>query len=442
MKPTATKIIRDYLTLTGVYTLAASIIWGVSTLFLLDVGLTILQVFFVNSIFTAAMALFEIPTGVLADTRGRRASFLLSIAILFLGTLGYMAAAWLPNNLWLLVLMSVVLGLGYTFYSGAMEAWLVDALQATNYEGELDQVFARSSMVSGAAMLVGSLAGGALGSLDLTVPFMLRVALLGVVFVIAYRSMHDLGFTPHQATLRELPHEMRKLAQASIQYGWQERSVRLLILAGLVQSLFMAWGFFAWQPYFLALLGQDAPWVAGVIAALISVSTMAGNTVVEWAAHRCGRRTTLLLIAAVIQTVAVIGVGVATSFWVAVPLYLLAMGMTGIWGPVKQAYMHQLIPSQQRATVISFDSLVASGGSFAGQNGLGQLAQVRSFGAGYVTGGLITILVWPTVWLLRQRADDVDFIVVDAGQESACAAQGLPAVGLVDTQAGTAVSVD
>ncbi|MDX1521899.1 MAG: MFS transporter, partial [Anaerolineae bacterium] len=327
-----TRIVRSYLTLTGLYTLAASIIWGVNTLFLLEAGLTILQVFIVNSIYTGAMALFEIPTGVLADTRGRRASFLLSIGVLAIGTFGYVAAGQIDDNLWLFAVMSVVLGLGFTFYSGAMEAWLVDALDATGFTGKLDDVFARSSMISGAAMFIGSLAGGALGSLDLSIPFLVRVALLLMVFVFAYVTMHDLGFSPKEASLRELPHEMSQIAQASVQYGWQNPSVRLLIMAGFVQSLFMAWGFFAWQPYFLELLGQNAPWVAGVISALISLAMIAGNGLVEWEMNHGGRRTTLLLGAAIVQTIAVIGMGLTTSFWLAVSLYLVAMAMMGVWG--------------------------------------------------------------------------------------------------------------
>lgn len=438
----AEPVVRNYLTLTGLYTLAASLIWGVNTLFLLDAGLTLGQVFTVNAIFTAAMAIFEIPTGVLADTRGRRYSFLLSIAILLVGTVGYVAAAFATDNFWWFALASVVLGLGYTFYSGAMEAWLVDALHAADFEGELDDIFARGSMVSAAAMLVGSIAGGLLGTLNLSAPFIARILLLGLVFVIAYLTMHDLGFSPRAVTVAQLPTEMRLVAQDSVRYGWQNHSVRLLIMASFIQSIFMAWGFYAWQPYFLELLGANAPWVAGVIAALVALATMAGNSVVEWSARRCGRRTTLLLIAATVQSLAIIGMGLATSFWLAVGLYLLAMFTVGIYGPVKQAYLHGLTPSTQRATVISFDSLVSSGGSVVGQTGLGRLAGVRSLGAGYVVGGLVTVLAWPVLWQLRRRDDHEDIIVGDGGQAGACAAQGLPAITTIDSHAGTALLAD
>ena len=426
------KVVRSYLIIAGLYTLSTSIIWGVNTLFLLDAGLDIFEVFIANAVFTGSMALFEIPTGVLADTRGRRVSFLLSVVIVLLGTLGYVATAAIGGGLLLFCLMSVVLGLGYTFYSGAMEAWLVDALKVTGYVGQLDHIFAQGSMVSGAAMLIGSVGGGLLGSLSLSVPFLARAGLLAAVYGVAHFAMHDTGFTPTTMKLAALPAEMKKVAQASITYGWQMPSVRLLMMAAFIQSLFMAWGFYAWQPYFLELLGQNLPWVAGVIAALISIATMAGNGLVEWFTRYCGKRTTLLLWAAAIQVVAVVGVGLAGSFWLAVAFYLVAMGTMGVWGPVRQAYMHQVIPSEQRASVISFDSLISSGGSVFGQIGLGRLGQAQGLAAGYVAGGATMVLVLPVIFVLRRLEEPADLIVGRAGKQGACAAQGLPAVSSVD----------
>lgn len=426
-------VIRTYLVIAGLYTLSTSVIWGVNTLFLLDAGLNILGVFIANSVFTGSMALFEIPTGVLADSRGRRTSFLLSVAIIFVGTLGYVGVAATGGSLLMFCLMSVVLGLGYTFYSGAMEAWLVDALKATGYQEQLDRVFARGSMVSGGAMLIGSVGGGFLGSLSLSIPFLARAGLLAVVYGVAFFTMHDLGFTPRGVKASNLPTEMKRIARVSLVYGWQKFPVRLLMVASFVQGVFMAWGFYAWQPYFLKLLGQDLTWVAGIIAALISIATMAGNSLVEWFTRFCGRRTTLMLWAAGIQTVAAIGVGLAGSFWLAVALYLVVMGTTGVWGPVRQAYIHKIIPSEQRASVISFDSLIASSGSVLGQTGLGYLAQTRSIASGYVIGGIVTALVLPVIFGLRRLHEPADIIIGTAGKQGACAAQGLPAVSAVDT---------
>ena len=92
---------------------------------------------------------------------------------------------------------SVLIGLGYTFFSGAVEAWLVDALGAAGFTGELETVFGRGQVVAGAAMLTGTIGGGALAqATSLGVPFLLRAALLAVMFVVAFRLMHDVGFTP------------------------------------------------------------------------------------------------------------------------------------------------------------------------------------------------------------------------------------------------------
>jgi hypothetical protein len=281
-------------------------------------------------------------------------------------------------------------------------------------------------------MLVGSIGGGLLGSLDLSLPYLARAGLLAAVYGVAFFTMHDLGFTPQTMKLNEMPTAMRKIARESMTYGWKENSVRLLIIAGFIQALFMAWGFYAWQPYFLELLGQDLTWVAGVVAALIALATIAGNSLVEWLTRYCGKRTTLLLWAAGIQTIAAVGVGLAGSFWLAVALYLVVMGTMGVWEPVRQAYLHQRIPSEQRASVISFDSLVSSGGSMLGQLGLGRIAQTQSIPTGYVVGGLTTVLVLPVIAFLRRLDEPTDLIVGTAGKRGACAAQGIPNVSAVD----------
>ena len=75
---TPTSVIRSYLVITGLYTLSASLIWGINTLLLLGAGLDIFEVFIANGVYTASMVIFEIPTGVWADSRGRRSSFLLT----------------------------------------------------------------------------------------------------------------------------------------------------------------------------------------------------------------------------------------------------------------------------------------------------------------------------------------------------------------------------
>jgi MFS family permease len=432
--PESRRILAGYFTLAGLYTLSAALIWGVNTLFLLDAGLSFFEVFVANAAFSAGMVVFEIPTGVIADTLGRRVSFLLSVTVLAATTLLYVGLAQVSAGVVAFAIVSVGMGLGFTFYSGAMEAWLVDALAAARYPGVLDRVFARGQQITGAAMLVGTVGGGVLGQVDLSLPYLVRSALLVAVFVVAYGVMHDVGFTPRRVTAGELPGEVARNARAGVEFGWGQRSLRLLMLAGLVQGGFLMWGFYAAQPYLLDLLDSDAIWIAGLVAAGVALATMCGNQVVRVSSRHCGRRTTLLIIAAAVESGAAIVMGVAGSFWVALPALLVVMGAMGVTSPVRSAYLHQVVPSEQRATVVSFDSMVSNAGGIGGQVGLGALGEARSVGSAFVAGGLVTAVALPLLGRLRRLGGVADVIVGDrAGFEGACAGAGIPAVSSVET---------
>jgi MFS family permease len=423
-------VIRVYLLIAGLYTLAAAVIWGVNTLFLLDAGLNIFEVFIASAAFTAGMVIFEIPTGVVADTAGRRASFLLSIVTLLLGTVAYVSLAAMGAGVIPFSIVSVFLGLGFTFYSGAVEAWIVDALEATGYTGSLDRVFSRGGMVTNAAMLVGTVAGGLLGSLDLAIPFIVRSVLLAAVFVVAFVAMKDIGFEPRRVSMSEYPAEMRRVARAGLTFGWNQRSVRLIMIVTFLQYGVFMWLFYAWPPYFLELLGHDAVWVAGVVAGAIAASMMVGNGLVEILARVCGKRTTLMLWATAIQGIAAIAIGFATSFWVALPLLLVATGAMGVVMPVKQAYLNQIIPSKERATVLSLDSMSGSLGGVGSQIGLGALSQAFSIATGFVVAGAVTLFALIPEGALRRSGDVADVIVGEAGADGeACPSQWIPAVG-------------
>lgn len=399
---TGRKIINTYMTLAGMYTFAASLIWSVNTLFLLDAGLPIGEVFLANAMFSAGMVLFEIPTGVVADTLGRRVSYLLSVAILGATTVLYVLAAQAEAGLIVFGAISVFMGLGFTFYSGALEAWLVDALNAVGQRSNLDQVFARGNQVSGAAMFVGTISGGFLGQVNLAIPFVARAILLAVVFVVAGKLMHEIGFTPKALQLNEVPKQMRQQAAVGIGEGWGNQSLRLLMIAGAMRGIFFGWAFYAAQPYFLELLEKDAVWVVGLVTAGVSLATIAGNQIVHLLTKACGRRTTMLLGASVISTVASITIGVTTNFYVAVAGLLVVAGALGVVSPVRQALLHQETSSEHRATVVSFDAMVSSVGGVGGQIGLGAVSDARSFGAGYVVGGSATALALPALMLLRR----------------------------------------
>lgn len=441
--PQSSRITRTYYVIAGVYTLSASLIWGINTVFLLRVGtLTLTEAFLANAVFTGSMALFEVPTGMVADARGRRRSFLYSVAVLLAGTLAYVAVPALGGGFGGFVMASIVLGLGYTFYSGAVEAWVVDALAAAGDEESMDRVLARGQFVSSAAMLVGSVAGGLLGSLDLSSPYLVRCGLLIIAFVIGYRGMIEPGFAHRELPVRNMIAEMGRIGRNSFEFGWRSRQARLAILAGAMPAIYLEWGYHAWQPYFLDLIGSGAVWILGWIAAAIALASMLGNWLVERITRFCGRRSTLLLGASLVFSATAIGVGLTDSFAIALTLYLIGMLSAGVFQPVRQAYLHKVVPSAQRATVISLASLVASGGSMGGQAGLGLVTRGGALSLGYIVGGAASAMALPFVLRMRALGGSADLILGRAGRYAACRTLALPETVAVAAERDLEVEVE
>ena len=270
MITTARTIKRTYYGLLLGNTVAASMIWGINTIFLLDAGLTNLEAFAANAFFTAGMVIFEVPTGIVADMWGRRASFLLGTVTLAVSTGLYVALWRIEAPFWQWAVVSVLIGLGFTFFSGSTDAWLVDALHATGYEGPLEAVFGRAQVITGVATLAGSAGGGFLAqATDLGVPFVVRAVVLLVMFVVAFVFMRDIGFAPDRQGTPTA--EIRRIAKSSIEYGWRVSAVRNVMLAGVFTGGVGIYTFYALQPYLLDLWGNDKAYgIAGIAAAILS----------------------------------------------------------------------------------------------------------------------------------------------------------------------------
>jgi MFS family permease len=420
--PTPRTIQRTYLLLLLGNTLAASLIWGINTIFLLDAGLSNLEAFSANAFFTAGMVLFEVPTGIIADTVGRRYSYLLGTVTLSASTLLYVLLWQIEGPFWQWAVVSVLIGLGFTFFSGAVEAWLVDALTATGFTGDMESVFGRGQVVTGVAMLTGSVAGGFIAAqTSLGVPFVLRGLILVVMFVVALRLMHDIGFEPEKGG-RPLA-EIRKVASASIDYGWRVPAVKWLMMEALFTGGVGIYGFYALQPYLLELYGDPQAYqIAGLVAAIVAGAQILGG----WAAPRIRRlfhrRTSALIATAGLSVITLGLIGIIENFWAVI-------GLIVVWGllfaasmPIRQTYLNGLIPSKQRATILSFDSLMESAGGVWVQPALGRAADVWGYAPSYLIGAGISAVALPFLVLSRRQnapADTVEVTDVEAAPQPA-----------------------
>jgi MFS family permease len=143
--------------------------------------------------------------------------------------------------------------------------------------------------------------------------------------------------------------------------------------------------FYAFQPYLLELFGEpDAIYLSGIAAALFAIAQIAGGSSVGLVRKYFRSRTSVIVGEIVLGSAALVFVGLAQGldqpwgFWVAIVLLAMTALLWALSGPMQQAYMNEVIPSEQRATVLSFASLMGSAGGVVSQPALGRVADVYS----------------------------------------------------------------
>jgi MFS family permease len=404
MNAASRKVRNVYLALNLFIWLPTSLIVGINTLFLLDGGLSNVEAFAANAFYTIGLAVFELPTGMVADTWGRRTSFLLGAATQLVGNLLYVGMWYAHAPFWGWAVASVLLGLGFTFFSGALEAWLVDSLKRTEYEGDLDPIIAKSQIINGVAMLVGTAAGGFIAQLtSFGVPYLVRAALQLLSFCVAFVIMKEIAFAPSKVRLST---QIKDLGHAALKYGLGNRPVRWTLLAAPFYMGTGIYGFYAAQPYLLQLFGdKQAIGIAGIAATGIAGTQIAGGFAVPFIRRRFRRRTHILIACALLTAVSLALIGVIHSFYVVVALLLVWAMTYAASVPVRQAYLNSLIPSEQRATVLSFDSMVSSCGGVAFQPLLGRVADTVGYAVSYVVSAGIACISLP--FLVAARRENV-----------------------------------
>lgn len=391
--------------------MATSFIWGINTIFLLDAGLSNFEAFAANAFFTAGQLIFEVPTGIVADTFGRRVSYLLGSLTLTASTIFYLFMWQIHGPFIGWAISSILLGLGFTFFSGALEAWLVDALHATKFKGSLEGVFSKGQIVGGVAMLTGSVAGGVIAQVtNLGIPYILRAAVLMINFATAFFLMKDLGFSPKKAKQPLI--EVKRIFVASIDHGLKNPPVRWIMLAAPFTTGVSFYIFYALQPFLLELYGDEKAYsIAGLVAAISAAAQIAGGFVAPHLRRLFSKRTTALISGIFLTGVILLGVSAVNSF-------LIALFLIFLWGlifaalfPIRQAYLNGIIPTEQRATVLSFDSMIGSSGGIVIQPILGKAADVWNYSASYGIASLFQFVALPFVFLARRQKPKSDPIV-------------------------------
>ncbi len=170
------------------------------------------------------------------------------------------------------------------------------------------------------------------------------------------------------------------------------------------------------------------------MAAIVAGAQIVGGIAAPWIRRRFTRRTSALLAATGASAATLALIGVFENLYAVI-------GLIVVWGllfaasmPIRQAYLNGLIPSQQRATILSFDSMLGSAGGVVVQPVLGRSADVWGYPGSYLLGAAISALAVPFVWLSRRQNAPADTAVGTTSSPEAVEAgvpEGAPAAAPV-----------
>ena len=348
------------------------------------VGLNPLQMLLVGSVLEGSVLLFEIPTGVVADTISRKTSVVIGMVMTGVGFMLYAV----PHFAIVLVAQAVW-GVGFTFVSGAFVAWLADEIG----EERAALVYLRSAQ----RRMIGALAGigvsVALGSIALWLP--LFVAGVGYLLLAGWLAlaMPETGFVKPASTERRASIETLHNARATV----RARPVLLIIfgvaaLHGMSTEGFdRLWQFHLIKDVGLPHVGWDQVIWFGLLQA---VALVIGIGLIGRIRRRLKDAAHAGRMLATVNTgmmAAVIAFALATNFTVAVIAFLAVTVLNQMTPPLYNAWTNHELDSRSRATINSVGSQVDALGQVVGGPGLGAIATVWSVPTAMIASALVRI---------------------------------------------------
>ena len=359
--------------------------------------LTPLQLILVGTTLEISAFIFEIPTGVVADIYSRRLSII--IGYLLIGA-GFLVEGFFPAFVPIL-LAQVIWGLGYTFTSGASEAWISDEIG----EEKANKLFLRATSVGLYASLLGMGLAVLVGGKNTALPIRwggLGIILIGIVLML---TMPETGFQPTPRENRDTWGQMVHTFKEGLAAVRSRPRLMTILGIGLFYGLYSE--------------GFDRLWVKHIIDSFELPAFFAGNQVAFFSALKAvGTVATILAMRSVekridtsrpqaigramllvtgLLSAGLIGFAFSPILGLTLGAFILIMILRRIAMPLYTSWVNQKLDSGTRATVLSISSQVDSIGQIAGGPGVGLIAKLISVIAAISTSGL---LLSPALWLV------------------------------------------
>lgn len=391
-----------YLVLAAVQSLCFALFFTVQLIYQVTVvGLNPFQMVLVGVVLEVTCVLFEVPTGVVADVYSRRLSVLIGVALI---GCGYLLEGGVPA-FWAALGSQVFWGLGYTFTSGATEAWITDEIG----EEAVGPLFLRYRQMWLIGGLVGTLACVALGLIHIQLPMML--AGVGMLALAAAMTlvMPERHMRPAPPAARSTFGQMHATAREGFRLAMARPVVKLIIAISLIIGLASE----AWDRLYIPLMidrfdfptvfGMDSPvlWFAlsGVVGTLLGLAASEFFKRRSPGSLAAGAPARLLAGCSAIQVAAVAVFALSGNLWLAFGMLWVRTIVDSVSRPVQSAWLNRNLDASSRATVISMTGQANSVGQVAGGPALGWVGNVVSIQAALLGSALV---LSPTIALYRR----------------------------------------
>lgn len=400
------RIVRLYLILVAMINVAMGFFATTYTLFLKDRGLDLFEINLVNVVFWGSRVLFEIPTGVMADTIGRKFSFLVACVAYTLSMGTYYASSTFVG----FALAECLCAFASTCVSGAFQAWLVDSLQ--HHGGTIDPgtVFAKEVQVGKTAGIVSSLFGAFIGSHDLSLPWLCSSLTFGVITFLGIRFMKEDYWAQSAVETRDFSTKVdsaKIILRDGFRYSLSSGVVRFLALLFFFFSLAIQGPNMQWSIWFKPLLGGQS--ALGWLWVGVSI-VMIGGALFSRALrsrYQNSQRVSLLTVQVLLVGGGVLASVVIPNAMLCIVCFMVHEFGRGAWKPLYEGYLNKSIPSTQRATIVSMNATVSHVGGVIGLLLSGYLAKHFSIPFSWQVSGVILIISGGVMWVAHRNGKKI-----------------------------------
>lgn len=363
---------------------------SIYVLFLLSQNLNLFQVNVVNFVFMISCFLFELPTGAFADLYGRKKSLILGY--LFLSFAFYLY--FISHSFGMFIFAEFIGAIGFTFISGAQEAWIADAVREHTPQKNIDLIFSHGQIIARFAGLISGLIGAYIGTISLRLPMEFTSLFLFITAVFVYFFVRETYTRPKPLQKQVNILSLISTAKEGIRYASFHRIIMLLIIISFLTNFAFQAPNMYWSPRFNELAGNQI-WIVGWVWVGVSLSMMIGSYIIKKLLKKEKSYTQISIAAVLCLGIPLFLSASSHIFSIVLVSFLLYEVGRGMHQPIQKSYLNSFLSPTHRATIFSFDSMVGRLGAAIGLLVLGLIANQTSIQTSWIVAAIVILTTIP-----------------------------------------------